>query len=147
MDAVAIGSNVTNVTYTGNVGFGLRNFGVLIDQSYPSTLATPGTGVVLDVRASLTFPCPFLTEFTQGVEFVGATNTFFVSSSATPIAINCGNGTCIGESLPLYTPSYLTLTIHCFAGSWNWSRLQTHGGKANFFVNPPNILGFRNSPS
>ena len=49
MDATATGSTVTNITYTGNTGTGLRKFGVLIDQSYPDTLKTPGTGVILSV--------------------------------------------------------------------------------------------------
>ena len=31
-DASASGSTVTNITYSGNTGTGLRQFGVLIDQ-------------------------------------------------------------------------------------------------------------------
>ena len=33
-DASASGSTVTNITYSGNTGTGLRQFGVLIDQVY-----------------------------------------------------------------------------------------------------------------
>ncbi|GJJ14618.1 hypothetical protein Clacol_008884 [Clathrus columnatus] len=79
MDSTATGSTVTNITYSGNVGTGLTEFGILIDQSYPDTLKTPGTGVIL-----------------SDVSFTGATNTLSVESSATPIAINCGKGACTG---------------------------------------------------
>ncbi|KAF8586952.1 glycoside hydrolase family 28 protein [Ramaria rubella] len=105
MDATATGSTVTNVTYSGNTGTGLRQFGVLIDQSYPDTLGTPGTGVKL-----------------SDVSFTGATNTFSVVSSATPVALNCGKGAC--------------------TGTWTWTSLKTSGGKSNFFLNPPTISGF-----
>ncbi|KIJ42240.1 glycoside hydrolase family 28 protein [Sphaerobolus stellatus SS14] len=105
MDSDATGSTVSNITYSGNTGTGLRNFGVLIDQSYPSTLKTPGTGVILSV-----------------INFLGSTNTISVSSSATPVAVNCGKGAC--------------------TGTWNWSNLKTSGGKANFKLNPPTITGY-----
>lgn len=49
MDATASGSTVSGITYSGNTGTGLRQFGILIDQSYPDTLKTPGTGVILSV--------------------------------------------------------------------------------------------------
>ncbi|KAI0795738.1 endo-polygalacturonase PG1 [Abortiporus biennis] len=79
-DASATGSTVSGITYTGNTGTGLRQFGVLIDQSYPDTLGTPGTGVKL-----------------SGVNFVGATNTLTVNSDAQRVAVNCGSGSCTGS--------------------------------------------------
>jgi polygalacturonase len=54
-DADATGASVTNVTYSGNTATGMRQFGVLIDQSYPDTLGTPGSGVKISVRASFLF--------------------------------------------------------------------------------------------
>ncbi|KAI0827306.1 endo-polygalacturonase PG1 [Trametes gibbosa] len=77
--ASATSSTVTNITYTGNTGTGLRQFGVLIDQSYPDTLGTPGTGVKL-----------------SAVNFVGATNNLAVNSDAQRVAVNCGSGSCTG---------------------------------------------------
>ncbi|KAH9903347.1 endo-polygalacturonase PG1 [Cubamyces lactineus] len=77
--ASATDSTVTNITYSGNTGTGLRQFGVLIDQSYPDTLGTPGNGVKL-----------------SGVNFVGATNTLTVNSDAMRVAVNCGSGSCTG---------------------------------------------------
>ncbi|PIL27388.1 hypothetical protein GSI_10536 [Ganoderma sinense ZZ0214-1] len=67
------GATVSNITYSGNTGTGLRKFGVLIDQSYPSTLGTPGTGVKL-----------------SGVNFAGSTNSISVASGAKRVAVNCG---------------------------------------------------------
>ena len=64
----------------GNTGSGLRKFGVLIDQSYPSTLGTPGTGVKL-----------------SGVNFVGSTTSLSVNSGAKQVAVNCGKGACTGS--------------------------------------------------
>ncbi|KAI0657550.1 endo-polygalacturonase PG1 [Cubamyces menziesii] len=77
--ASATDSTVTNITYSGNTGTGLRQFGVLIDQSYPDTLGTPGNGVKL-----------------SAVNFVGATNTLTVNSDAMRVAVNCGSGSCTG---------------------------------------------------
>ncbi|PFH53743.1 glycoside hydrolase family 28 protein [Amanita thiersii Skay4041] len=78
-DAAASGSTVTNITYSGNVGTGLRLFGVLIDQSYPATLGTPGTGVKL-----------------SGVNFIPPLTTISVNSGAKRVAVNCGVGSCTG---------------------------------------------------
>ncbi|OSD00513.1 glycoside hydrolase family 28 protein [Trametes coccinea BRFM310] len=77
--ASATGSTVTNVTYSGNTGTGLRQFGVLIDQSYPDTLGTPGNGVKI-----------------SNVNFVGSTNSLTVNSDAERVAVNCGSGSCTG---------------------------------------------------
>jgi galacturan 1,4-alpha-galacturonidase len=78
-DATATGSTVSNITYSGNTGTGLRKFGILIDQSYPATLGTPGTGVKI-----------------SGVNFVAPASTFTVVSGAQRAAVNCGKGACTG---------------------------------------------------
>ncbi|KAI0777508.1 endo-polygalacturonase PG1 [Trametes elegans] len=75
----ATGSSVSDITFSGNTGTGLRKFGVIIDQSYPSTLGTPGTGVKI-----------------SGVNFVGDTNTLSVNSGAKRVEVNCGSGACTG---------------------------------------------------
>lgn len=49
-DATATGSIVENVVYENNKVTGITSFGILIDQSYPATLGTPGTGVIIEVR-------------------------------------------------------------------------------------------------
>ena len=49
-DAAATNSSVSNVTYVGNTAMGAQDYGVIIDQSYPSTLGTPGSGVIISVR-------------------------------------------------------------------------------------------------
>ncbi|PPQ65450.1 hypothetical protein CVT26_000102 [Gymnopilus dilepis] len=79
-DASSSGSTVTGVTYSGNTGSGLRQFGILIDQSYPDTLGTPGTGVVV-----------------SNVNFVSPTTTLSVNSGAQQAAVNCGSGSCTGS--------------------------------------------------
>ncbi|KAI0764836.1 endo-polygalacturonase PG1 [Fomes fomentarius] len=75
----ATGSTVSNITYSGNTGTGLRRFGVIIDQSYPLTLGAAGVGVKL-----------------SGVNFVGSTNSITVASGAKRVAVNCGTGACSG---------------------------------------------------
>ncbi|KAI8989055.1 endo-polygalacturonase PG1 [Trametes punicea] len=77
--ASATNSTVTNVTYSGNTGTGLRQFGVLIDQSYPDTLGTPGNGVII-----------------SDVNFEGEENNLSVNSDAMRVAVNCGVGSCTG---------------------------------------------------
>ncbi|KAL5485138.1 hypothetical protein ACEPAI_7780 [Sanghuangporus weigelae] len=79
MKSDATGSSVTNITYSGNKGSGLRQFGVLIDQSYPDTLSTPGTGVKL-----------------SDVNFIGETTSLSVNDDAMQVAVNCGEGACTG---------------------------------------------------
>lgn len=78
-DASATSASVTNVTYSGNTASGMRQFGVLIDQSYPDTLGTPGTGVII-----------------SDINFVGAKTTISVNSGAQQVAVNCGKGSCTG---------------------------------------------------
>ncbi|KAF8310827.1 polygalacturonase [Clavulina sp. PMI_390] len=74
-DEVATDSYVTTVTYSGNKLSGITGYGVLIDQSYPSVLGTPGTGVIV-----------------SGISFTG-TNTIAVTSTAKRLEINCGSTT------------------------------------------------------
>lgn len=66
-------------THKGNTGTGLRLFGVLIDQSYPDTLGTPGTGVKL-----------------SDVSFTGSETNLQVNSDAIQVAVNCGKSACTG---------------------------------------------------
>jgi len=77
--ASATGSVVDNVTYSGNTAKGIRKFGVIIDQSYPSTLGTPGTGTII---SNVNFGSPF--------------SNITVNSGANQVAVNCGSGSCIG---------------------------------------------------
>ncbi|KAJ3560625.1 hypothetical protein NP233_g10712 [Leucocoprinus birnbaumii] len=72
-DATATGSTVTNITYSGNTATGCKRFGVIIDQSYPSTIGTPGNGVKL-----------------SGVNFVSPQTSISVNSGAQRVAVNCG---------------------------------------------------------
>ncbi|KAG6828695.1 hypothetical protein H0H92_007057 [Tricholoma furcatifolium] len=76
-DASSTGSTVTNVTYSGNTATGCTEYGVLIDQSYPSTLGTPGTGVTI-----------------SDINFDSPDTNIAVNSGADQIAINCGAGAC-----------------------------------------------------
>ncbi|KAG5735497.1 Endopolygalacturonase I [Termitomyces sp. T112] len=77
--ATATGSSVSDITYSGNTATGCRLFGVLIDQSYPDTLGTPGNGVKI-----------------SGINFVSPETTLAVDSGADRVAVNCGVGTCTG---------------------------------------------------
>ncbi|QRW03594.1 polygalacturonase [Ceratobasidium sp. AG-Ba] len=71
--SAATRSTVSDITFNGNTATGCKKYGVIVDQSYPSTLGTPGTGVKL-----------------SGVTFSG-TNTVSVASSAKRVAVNCGS--------------------------------------------------------
>jgi len=78
-DATATGSIVENVVYSNNVATGITNFGILIDQSYPATLGTPGTGVII-----------------ENVSFEGS-NSISVASTAHAVEVNCGStSSCTG---------------------------------------------------
>jgi len=70
---------VANITYAGNTATGTRQFGILIDQSYPNTLKAPGTGVVI-----------------SAVNFKPPMSSITVDSDAQDVAVNCGTGACIG---------------------------------------------------
>ncbi|KAK7453279.1 hypothetical protein VKT23_011955 [Stygiomarasmius scandens] len=72
-DADATESSVSGITYTDNTASGCQEFGVLITQSYPDALGTPGTGVIV-----------------SDITFAG-TNTVSVDSDADRIDINCGS--------------------------------------------------------
>ncbi|KAF9568225.1 endo-polygalacturonase [Agrocybe pediades] len=78
----ASGSTVKNVTYSGNTATGIRKFGILIDESYPSTLGTPGTGVII-----------------SDINFVSPTTSISVVSGAERVAVNCGKNACTGMKL------------------------------------------------
>ncbi|PSR71560.1 hypothetical protein PHLCEN_2v12569 [Hermanssonia centrifuga] len=78
-DASATNSFVSNVTYVGNTASGIADFGVIIDQSYPDTLGTPGTGVII-----------------SDVNFVDSETSITLDSSAEKVAVNCGSGSCTG---------------------------------------------------
>jgi hypothetical protein len=53
-------STVSGITYTGNTVTGCNKYGVIIDQSYPDTLGTPGSGVKISVstETSVRFEWP-----------------------------------------------------------------------------------------
>ncbi|KAJ7778363.1 polygalacturonase [Mycena metata] len=76
--ATATSGSVSGITYSGNTVSGVTKFGLLIDQSYPATLGTPGNGTIL-----------------SAINFVG-TNTFTIASGVVPVAVNCGSGSCQG---------------------------------------------------
>ncbi|KAF8149563.1 polygalacturonase [Crassisporium funariophilum] len=78
--AAASGSTVSNITFSGNTATGIRRFGVIIDQSYPATIGTPGTGVIL-----------------SGVNFGSPATSITVNSGAERVAVNCGKGSCTGS--------------------------------------------------
>ncbi|KAJ1301722.1 hypothetical protein OPQ81_008955 [Rhizoctonia solani] len=78
-DADATSGSVSGVTYSGNTATGCTDYGVIIDQSYPSTLGTPSGGVKI-----------------SGITFTG-TNTISVASSAKgEVEVNCAKGGCTG---------------------------------------------------
>ncbi|QRV87081.1 polygalacturonase [Ceratobasidium sp. AG-Ba] len=72
--SAATGSSVSGVTYSGNTATGIKKYGVIIDQSYPSTLGEPGNGVSM-----------------SDIKFTGSMNTISVASSAQRVAVNCGS--------------------------------------------------------
>ncbi|KAF9050181.1 endo-polygalacturonase PG1 [Panaeolus papilionaceus] len=78
--AAATGSSVRNITYAGNTATGTKKFGVIIDQSYPDTLKTPGNGVTI-----------------SGVNFISPVSNIGVVSGAQQVAVNCGSGSCEGS--------------------------------------------------
>lgn len=69
------GLNFVPLQCSGNTLTGITSYGVLIDQSYPATLGTPGTGVII-----------------KGITFSG-TNKVEVGSDAKRLEINCGSTT------------------------------------------------------
>ncbi|CAE6356516.1 unnamed protein product [Rhizoctonia solani] len=78
-DKSATSGSVSSVTYSGNTATGCTEYGVIIDQSYPDTLGSPGAGVKI-----------------SGITFTG-TNTIAVASTAKGrVEVNCAKGGCIG---------------------------------------------------
>ncbi|KAG8697510.1 hypothetical protein FRC11_015024, partial [Ceratobasidium sp. 423] len=84
----ATDSWVSGATYSGNTATCIKRLGVIIGQSYPATLSTPGNGTVI-----------------SDINFTGATNTIAVASSAQRVAVNCGTK-CTG----IWDRSKLTVT-------------------------------------
>ncbi|CAE6468738.1 unnamed protein product [Rhizoctonia solani] len=70
--ADATNASVTNVVFNGNTATGIRRFGVIVDQSYPSTLGTAGNNVVM-----------------SDISF--GTNNIAVTSDAQRVAVDCGS--------------------------------------------------------
>ncbi|CAE6377663.1 unnamed protein product [Rhizoctonia solani] len=70
----ATNASVSGITFSGNTGSGMRRFGVIIDQGYPTTLGTPGNGVSM-----------------SGISFTGSQNTIAVIDKAQRVAVNCGS--------------------------------------------------------
>ncbi|KAG8911072.1 hypothetical protein FRC00_007119, partial [Tulasnella sp. 408] len=110
--ADATGATVSGIYYTGNTVSTIHKYGVLIDQSYPSTLGTPGTGVLVSVSRRLMQ--------NPDVQFISG-NTVSVDSSATRVAVNCGSGSC--------------------QGTWNWAGLKASGGKTGT-INYSGIINY-----
>ncbi|KAG6330565.1 hypothetical protein ID866_8524 [Astraeus odoratus] len=103
--ASATGGRVSNVVFNGNTASSIKKYGVLITQSYPKALGTPGNGVTF-----------------SNIVFHGAPTTIATDSGAYMVAVNCGKGSC--------------------TGSWDWTGLQTHGGRKNLITNNNLISGF-----
>ncbi|KAF8198125.1 endo-polygalacturonase [Pholiota molesta] len=121
VDATSTNSTISNITHSGNTGTGLRQFGVLIDQSfksYPSTLKTPGNGVIITNIDQLH------SWGLKDVHFAPPMSVLMVDSNADKIAVNCGVGSC--------------------QGSWDWSNLVVDGGTAGPINNFTGITGFSN---
>ncbi|KAG8743870.1 hypothetical protein FRC11_013701 [Ceratobasidium sp. 423] len=70
--ADATNASVTNVVFTGNTATGIKKYGVIVDQGYPTTLGTPGNNVAM---SAITF----------------GTNNIAVTSDAQRVAVNCGS--------------------------------------------------------
>ncbi|KAH7910086.1 glycoside hydrolase family 28 protein [Hygrophoropsis aurantiaca] len=78
-DADATNSTVTDVTYSGNTATNCTEYGILITQSYPASLGTPGTGVDI-----------------SDINFNGSPTTVNTASGAYMVAVDCGVGSCTG---------------------------------------------------
>ncbi|KAG9312417.1 pectin lyase fold/virulence factor [Chiua virens] len=75
----ATNSRVSNVKYSDNTAKNITNYGILITQSYPTTIGTPGTGVII-----------------SDISFSSGETEVSVANEADRVAINCGSGTCTG---------------------------------------------------
>ncbi|KIJ62447.1 glycoside hydrolase family 28 protein [Hydnomerulius pinastri MD-312] len=78
-DEVATNSTVSNIVYTDNTATNCTEYGVLITQSYPASLGTPGNGVII-----------------SDVNFSPGTTTLTAASNAYMVAVDCGEGSCTG---------------------------------------------------
>ncbi|KAG9308727.1 glycoside hydrolase family 28 protein [Chiua virens] len=78
-DEVATNSTVSDVTYSDNTATNCTEYGVLITQSYPASLGTPGNGVII-----------------SNVNFNPGTTTVNAASDAYVVAVDCGEGSCTG---------------------------------------------------
>ncbi|KAF9222226.1 glycoside hydrolase family 28 protein [Gyrodon lividus] len=78
-DEVATNSTVSNVIYSDNTATNCTEYGVLITQSYPASLGTPGNGVIV-----------------SNVSFYPGTTTLTAASNAYMAAVDCGEGSCTG---------------------------------------------------
>ncbi|CAE6442225.1 unnamed protein product [Rhizoctonia solani] len=79
-DADATSGSVSGVTYKDNTASGCTDYGVIIDQSYPSTLSkNTGAGIKI-----------------SGVTFTGTNNIAVASSAKGEVEVNCAQGGCNG---------------------------------------------------
>ncbi|KAG6808127.1 hypothetical protein H0H92_005302, partial [Tricholoma furcatifolium] len=93
-----------------NLATGCTDFGILIDQSYPDTLGTPGNGVTI-----------------SDITFVSPDSNIATETGADQVAVNCGVGSCTGT--PIFS-LYYPREFYVHRGTWNWAGLKTSGGKA-----------------
>ncbi|KAF9225462.1 glycoside hydrolase family 28 protein [Gyrodon lividus] len=78
-DKSATNSMVSNVVYVDNTAINCTKYGILVTQSYPASLGTPGNGVTI-----------------SDIGFYPDTTTLTTTSDAYMTAINCGEGSCTG---------------------------------------------------
>ncbi|KAG8731974.1 hypothetical protein FRC11_001292 [Ceratobasidium sp. 423] len=70
--ASATNAAVSNIVFNGNTATGIKKYGVIVDQGYPTTLGKAGNNVAM-----------------SGISF--GTNNIAVTSSAQRVAVNCGS--------------------------------------------------------
>ncbi|KIK97830.1 glycoside hydrolase family 28 protein [Paxillus rubicundulus Ve08.2h10] len=75
----ATNSTVSNVVFSNNTGTDCTDYGFLITQSYPTTIGTPGKGVII-----------------SDISFHPGTTTLTSVSDGHTVAVNCGEGSCTG---------------------------------------------------
>jgi polygalacturonase len=139
-DATATGSVVETVTYSGNTLSGISQYGVIIDQSYPSTLGTPRTGVVIEVCLLSKLDGgghPDAETRAQNIVFSG-TNKISVDSSAHRVEVNCGSSSsCKGYVATNSWSTEFKLIRYTSDRTWNFSGLTVTGGEAGTIKNAP----------
>lgn len=73
------------------------SYGVLITQSYPASLGTPGNGVIISVSSIVEKKPTVLIEFyRKDVNFYPGTTILTATSDAYMVAVDCGEGSCTG---------------------------------------------------